>query len=90
MDGDSISLHFAPTLWTAPLNDYHPEHNATLAFMFGPLVLAGLHLPSDVFVPLGGTARARRAAKPVSAPEATLPCPFPVPEAATNSMSMSM
>ena len=40
-DGDSVSLHFAPTLWTAPLNDYHPEHNATLAFMFGPLVLAG-------------------------------------------------
>ena len=59
MDGDAVTLHFAPTLWTAPLNDYHPEHNATLAFMFGPLVLAGLHLPTDVFVPLGGTARAR-------------------------------
>jgi len=59
MDGDTVTLHFAPTLWTAPLNDYHPEHNATLAFMFGPLVLAGLHLPTDVFVPLGGTARAR-------------------------------
>ena len=41
VDGDSVSLHFAPTLWTVPLNDYHPEHNATLAFMFGPLVLAG-------------------------------------------------
>ena len=58
-DGDLLSLHFAPTLWTAPLNDYHPEHNATLAFMFGPLVLAGTHMDNDVFVPRGGAARAR-------------------------------
>lgn len=32
-DGDKIEVRFPMTLWTAPLNDYHSEHNATLAFM---------------------------------------------------------
>ena len=36
------------------LNDHHPEHNATFAFLYGPLVLAGVHLTSDIFVPRGG------------------------------------
>ena len=52
-DEDSVTLSFPPILWTNPLNDRHPEHNATLAFMYGPLVLAGVHLSSDVFVPQG-------------------------------------
>jgi len=42
-----------PSLWTTPLNDYHPWHNATLAFMFGPLVLAGVNISSDLFIPDG-------------------------------------
>ena len=58
-DGDALELRFAPALWTDPLNDYHAEHNATLAFMYGPLVLAGVHLQTDIFVPRGGTAAAR-------------------------------
>ena len=52
-DGDVVSLDFPPSLWTAPLNDYHAWHNATLAFMYGPLVLAGVNVTSDLFVPAG-------------------------------------
>ena len=58
-DGDALEMRFTPSLWTDPLNDYHAEHNATLAFMYGPLVLAGVHLQTDIFVPRGGTAAAR-------------------------------
>ncbi|KAL1493487.1 hypothetical protein AB1Y20_017192, partial [Prymnesium parvum] len=39
----------------APLNDEHAWHNATLAFMYGPLVLAAVHPPSDVWVPAGSS-----------------------------------
>ena len=37
--GDTVVVAFPPTLWTAPLNDHHAWHNATVAFMYGPLVL---------------------------------------------------
>merc|ERR1712023_565347 len=50
---DIIDVWFPLSLWTAPLNDYHPEYNATLAFMYGPLVLAGTGVTSDIFVPQG-------------------------------------
>lgn len=50
-DADQVELRFPPSLWAAPLNDYHPVHNATIAFMYGPLVLAGVNLSSDIFVP---------------------------------------
>jgi len=49
--GDIIDVHLPPSLWAAPLNDHHAWHNATVAFMFGPLVLAGVNLTSDLFVP---------------------------------------
>jgi hypothetical protein len=52
--GDVVEVAFPPTLWAAPLNDYHAAHNATLAFMYGPLVLAGVGLDSDLWVPGGG------------------------------------
>jgi DUF1680 family protein len=52
-NGDCVALSFPLTLWTNPLNDRHPKYNATLAFMYGPLVLAGVHLNSDIFVPSG-------------------------------------
>ena len=55
-DGDSVDVSFPPSLWTAPLNDYHPEQNATVAFMFGPLVLAAIHTQTDLFVPAGKVA----------------------------------
>ena len=29
-DGDTIEVHFPLRLWSSPLNDYHPEHNATV------------------------------------------------------------
>ena len=58
-DGDKIEISFPMSLWTAPLNDYHPEHNATLAFMYGPLVLAGVNMTTDIWVPKGGTAVAK-------------------------------
>eukprot|EP01047_Picozoa_sp_COSAG01_P022632 COSAG01_NODE_1350_length_10605_cov_43.649743_7_plen_99_part_00 len=40
--------------------DYHPEHNATLAFMYGPLVLAGINVTSDIWIPRGGTVAAKQ------------------------------
>ena len=58
-DGDRIEISFPMSLWTAPLNDYHPEHNSTLAFMYGPLVLAGVNVSSDIWVPKGGPEAAK-------------------------------
>jgi hypothetical protein len=60
-DGDAVEVSFPPSLWTSPLNDYHPEHNATLAFMFGPLVLAGVHVDSDIFMPGTGASNCTQA-----------------------------
>ncbi len=40
--GDLVELFFSLSLLASPLNDHHPEYNATLAFMCGPLVLAGV------------------------------------------------
>ena len=56
-DGDAVVASFPMSLWTDPLNDRHPAHNATLAFMYGPLVLAGVHVDADVFVPRGDAFR---------------------------------
>jgi len=58
-DGDVIEVSFPMHLWTEPLNDYHAIHNATLAFMYGPLVLAGVHMDTDVWVPKGGQKAAK-------------------------------
>jgi len=52
-ESDKISISFPQTLWTSPLNDYHPEYNGTLSFMYGPLVLAGVDIQSDIWVPKG-------------------------------------
>eukprot|EP00931_Biecheleriopsis_adriatica_P036106 TRINITY_DN20809_c0_g1_i1.p1 TRINITY_DN20809_c0_g1~~TRINITY_DN20809_c0_g1_i1.p1 ORF type:complete len:809 (+),score=167.38 TRINITY_DN20809_c0_g1_i1:31-2427(+) len=52
-DGDTVDVSFPMSLWTDPLNDYHADYNATMAFMFGPLVLAGVNVTSDIFVPKG-------------------------------------
>jgi DUF1680 family protein len=57
-DGDTVDVAFPMALWTAPLNDKHPEQNATVAFMYGPLVLAGVGVASDIFVPAGKGAMA--------------------------------
>ena len=58
-DGDKVEITFPMSLWTSPLNDQHPEHNSTLAFMYGPLVLAGIDMTSDIWVPKGGAAAAK-------------------------------
>ena len=58
-NGDVVEVSFPMSLWTDPLNDYHAWHNATLAFMYGPLVLAGVHLETDIWVPHGGTKGAK-------------------------------
>ena len=50
-------MSFPPSLWAAPLNDKHAWHNATIAYMYGPLVLAGVGVKSDLFMPAGGAAR---------------------------------
>lgn len=50
-DGDVVDVWFPLSLWASPLNDYHPEYNATYAYMYGPMVLAGVNVASDIFVP---------------------------------------
>lgn len=52
-DGDVVEVSFPPSLWAEPLNDRHSEYNATMAFKYGPLVLAGVNIESDIFVPKG-------------------------------------
>jgi len=52
-DGDVVDVSFPPSLWTEPLNDLHAEYNATVAFKYGPLVLAGVDIDTDIFVPQG-------------------------------------
>jgi len=53
-DGDFVEVSFPPSVWAEPLNDYHAEYNATTAFMYGPLVLAGVNISTDIFNPKGG------------------------------------
>ena len=53
-DADQLDVAFPARLWAAPLNDKHAWHNATVAFMYGPLVLAGVDVTSDIFVPPPG------------------------------------
>ena len=53
-DADTVELRFPAGVWTAPLNDKHAWHNATAAFMYGPLVLAGVDVSTDIFVPPSG------------------------------------
>jgi len=54
-DGDVVEAFFPPSLRTEPLNDFHSEYNATVAFMYGPLVLAGVDIDTDIIVPQGDT-----------------------------------
>ena len=53
-DADTIELSFPMAITAAPLNDKHAWHNATVAFMYGPLVLAGVDITTDIFVPPDG------------------------------------
>lgn len=55
-DGDQVDVSFPPSLWVEHLNDFHAEYNATVAFMYGPLVLAGVDIATDIFVPKGDIA----------------------------------
>lgn len=52
-DGDVVEAAFPPSLWAEPLNDFHAVYNATVAFKYGPLVLAGVDIHTDIFVPHG-------------------------------------
>ena len=54
---DKIYLTFPPPLRVEAINDRHPEYNATLAFLYGPLVLAAVHMPTDIWVPHGNKFR---------------------------------
>ena len=58
-DGDKVEVSFPMSLWANPLNDKNPEHNATIAFMYGPLVLAGIDMTTDIWVPKGGSDAAK-------------------------------
>ena len=51
-DGDVVGVYFAMQLTSVPLVDTRPRYNATMAFMYGPLVLAGL-TGSAMFQPNG-------------------------------------
>jgi len=57
--GDVVELALETTLWASPLNDDRPQWEGVVAFMYGPLVLAGL-TDSDHFLPKGGPDNALR------------------------------
>ena len=59
VDGDTVEASFPLRVWSDPINDFHPEYNATIAFMYGPLVLAGVHMDTGVWVPKGGPEAAK-------------------------------
>ncbi|KAK3239640.1 hypothetical protein CYMTET_50452 [Cymbomonas tetramitiformis] len=48
--GDRLRVHFPMHLWASPIQDDRAEFNGTMAWMYGPLVLAGLST-SEYFVP---------------------------------------
>ena len=50
--GDTLSAHFPMGFSAEALNDDRPAFNATLAYMYGPMVLAGL-TNSRWFIPAG-------------------------------------
>jgi len=50
--GDEVQVHFPMSFWASHLNDDRPMFNGTYAFMYGPLVLAGL-TESNRFFPRG-------------------------------------
>jgi len=53
-DGDIVDAFFEMTLWTSAVEDTRPAFNSTYAFMFGPLVLAGL-TDTNTFIPDGSS-----------------------------------
>ena len=53
---DVLELRFPLSLRSEKINDRHLERNSTFAFMYGPLVLAGIDPNSDEFLPRGGSA----------------------------------
>jgi len=51
-DGDEVQVYFPMDFWASHLNDDRDEYNGTFAFMYGPLVLAGL-TEQNRFIPSG-------------------------------------
>lgn len=49
---DRVDVFFEMSLWSSVVEDDRPDFNSTFAFMYGPLVLAGL-TDSNVFLPEG-------------------------------------
>jgi DUF1680 family protein len=52
--GDVVDCHFPMALWSSGVRDDRPAFNATVAFMYGPLVLAGLDAATTYFSPASG------------------------------------
>eukprot|EP01004_Peranema_trichophorum_P003699 NODE_2671_length_1522_cov_45.386705_g2301_i0.p1 GENE.NODE_2671_length_1522_cov_45.386705_g2301_i0~~NODE_2671_length_1522_cov_45.386705_g2301_i0.p1 ORF type:complete len:472 (-),score=81.05 NODE_2671_length_1522_cov_45.386705_g2301_i0:105-1367(-) len=42
VNGDQIHVYYPMTFWSSPIQDGRPEWFNTMAFMYGPLVLAGI------------------------------------------------
>jgi hypothetical protein len=55
MPGDTVDVHFEMTLWASAVEDDRASFNSTFAYMYGPLVLAGL-TDTNTFIPDGSAA----------------------------------
>ena len=51
--GDKVDAYFPMSLWSSPVQDNRTAFNNTMAWMYGPLVLAGIDADSTYFDPAG-------------------------------------
>ena len=51
--GDKVECHFPMALWSSLVQDNRTAYNSTMAWMYGPLVLAGINATSTYFDPAG-------------------------------------
>jgi hypothetical protein len=50
--GDKLDCHFPMALWSSLVQDNRTAYNSTMAFMYGPLVLAGINATSTYLDPV--------------------------------------
>lgn len=51
--GDKVECHFPMAFWASTVQDNRTAFNSTMAWMYGPLVLAGLNATTTYFDPAG-------------------------------------
>ena len=67
--GDKVECHFPMALWSSRVQDNRTAYNSTMAWMYGPLVLAGINATSTYFDPAGDALKPESFIKRVSTTE---------------------